>query len=162
LVTCHIDPLIKKQTNGEVRQIKACNPSIQHRAHYNDVLKELRVRAKAAAGKEQAEEQAAKRRRLEGDGSADNPVTIQDNQPSNQTTLIQKVSPEQLQDAVGEMIIGDGLKLSIVNSMYFRRAMMLAASMGQQAVTQLFDGSKDIALVNKVAILPISAVLCVL
>lgn len=145
-VMCHIDPSMKKGSSGKTRQVKACSPCIQHRARYQDVLKELQAREKARRAQEEAEK-AAKKRRIDGDGTASSPVAIQDT--DLQTTLTQRITPVQLQDAVGEMIIGDGLKLCIVDSPYFRKAMLCAAQMGPQAVSLMFDGTKDIALPHR-------------
>lgn len=147
-VMCHVDAKLGKGTTGKARQVSACQPAFSHNARMQEVLGELRARAKALETHRQ-DELAAKKRRREGDGSAGDPMVLDSSPPSLQNTLMPKISMEQLEDAVAEMIIGNGLAISTVDSMYFRKAMCLAAQGGQQFVTQQREGKKDITLFRR-------------
>jgi Protein of unknown function (DUF 659) len=146
----HLDAKLGKNTTGIERKVSACAPTFQHNVRFKEVLNEMRKR--------RTEEESAKKRKftsqggnVEGTGSSHNPIELHDGGGgSKKPSILQPVvTREDMNMAWTRAIVNRGLPLSLVDDVEFRRALVVAAMCGQQAVSHLPGGGKDSTLAQR-------------
>jgi hypothetical protein len=163
---CHMDPRITKTTCGKERIVAACamsNPSKvgEHKVRYNEVLGEIRKRDQANKGHQAELSREDKKRKLnEVGGDEHNPLVLGDGPGDGraaegvgargqQRIDRPRVTLDEMDEAWGEALIGNGLSLKLVDNKLFRKAVRMTAQCGQQAVTQTKGGGSDTTLPHR-------------